>query len=151
MVQRITRLCNTGPDPLTNSLDGLGNILTLKAIKAQLLAHSLSPKQAYHPLLPIIAQLPMQPSMTEVAAEAALCKLTWRLPFIFASTEDGPCTLSRSEAMRVYKAEQDLCKSQFTECTSQFKSPEEALQALTDHVRTRFTKQDPTLFQNWSE
>ena len=29
--------------------------------------------------------------------------------------------------------------------------PEEALQAITDHVHTRFTKQDPTLFQNWTQ
>ena len=93
----------------------------------------------------------MQPRMTEVAAEAALRKLTWRLPFIFASTEDGPCTLSRSEAMQIYKGQKDLRKSQVTECTNQFKSPTEALQVMTNHVHTRFTKPDPTLFQNWSQ
>ena len=151
MVQRVTLLCNTGPSPLTKTLDSLGNIFTLNAIKAQLLAHCLSPKQAYQQLLAIIAQLPMQPRMTEVAAEAALRKLTWRLPFIFASAEDGPCTLSRSEAMRIYRDQNDLCKSQVTECTNQFKSPTEALQAITNHVHTRFTKQDPTLFQSWSQ
>ena len=153
MVQKITRLCNTAPNPLTKALGSLGNILSLRTAKAQLLAHYLhvSPEQAHQQLLAIITLLPMQPRITEVAADAALRKLTWRLPFIFDSAENGPCTLSRSEAMQIYTDQKDIRKSQVTEYTNQFKSPTEALQAITDHVRTRFIKQDPTLFRNWSQ
>ena len=140
VVQKITRLCNTAPNPLTKALDNWGNILTLKAVKTQLLAHYVSPKQAHQQLLAIITLLPMQPHITEVAAEAALHKLTWRLPFIFNSTKDGLCTLSYSEAMQIYTDQKDLCKSQVTKCTNQFESPKEALQAITDPVHTRFIK-----------
>ena len=93
----------------------------------------------------------MQPRMTEVAAEAALRKLTWRLPFIFNTDKDELCTLSVSEAMQIYDNQKGLCKSQVTKCTNQFKAPEEALQAITNHVHTRFAKRDPTLFQNWAQ
>ena len=151
VVQKITHLCNTAPNPLTKVLDNWSSILTLKTVKAQLLGHCLSPEQAHQQLLAIIASLPMQPRITEVAAEAALHKLTRRLPFIFNSDEDKPCTLSFSEAMQIYNDQKGLCKSQVTKCTNRFKSPEEALQAITNHIHTRFVKQDPTLFQNWSQ
>ena len=55
--------------------------------------------------------------------------------------------------MQIYDDQKGLCKSQVTECTTRFKSSEGALQAITDHwhVHIRFAKQDPTLFQNWSQ
>ena len=119
VVQKITRLCKTASNPLTKVLDNWSSILTLKKVKPQLLGHCLSPEQAHQQLIAIIASLPtMQPRITEVAAEAALHKLTWRLPFIFNSDEEQPCTLSFSEAMQIYNNKKDLCKSQVTECTN---------------------------------
>ena len=150
-VQNVTRLCNTAPNPLTKMLDNWSSILTLMAVKSQRLNHRSPPALAYQQLLAVIASLPTQPRMTEVVAEAALHKLTWRLPFIFNTDKDECCTLSVSEAMKIYNSQKGLCKSQVTKCTNRFKAPEDALQAITDHVHTRFAKQDPTLFQNWAQ
>jgi NTP pyrophosphatase (non-canonical NTP hydrolase) len=147
----VTRLCNTAPHPLTEALNNWSSILTLKTVKSQLLNHRLSPALAHQQLLTVIAALPTRPCMTEVAAEAALHKLTWRLPFIFDTKDDTPCTLSASEASQIYADRKNLCKSQVTKCTNRFTAPEEALQAITDHVHVRFTRQDPTLFQNWAQ
>ena len=82
------------------------------------------------------------------AAEAALRKFTWRLPFIF---EDGgeACTLSSDQARDIYSSRKALKTTHIYECIQQFTSRQAALQAMISHVHTRYARNDPMLVLDW--
>ena len=127
-----------------------GPMATLQQIEAQLRLSSLTPQDAYKELVIAVPDLLPTPNMVLIAAEAAIRKLTWRLPFIFDVPSRKACTLSTDQAADIYRSQKKIKKVHVDECTRQFTSQQEALQAMTDHVHTRFDRKDPTLFLDWA-
>ena len=126
-----------------------GPISVLQRIEAKLRSSSLMPQEAYKELITAVLDLLPTPNLVLVAAEAAIRKLTWRLPFIFDVPSRKACTLSTDQANDIYGSQKDIKKVHVDECTHQFKSQPEALQAMIDHVGIRFNRKDPTLFLDW--
>ena len=126
-----------------------GPISVLQRIEAQLRSSSLMPQDAYKELITAVSDLLPTPNLVLVAAEAAIRKLTWRLPFIFDVPSRKACTLSTDQANDIYGSQKDIKKVHVDECTHQFTSQPEALQAMIDHVGIRFNRKDPTLFLDW--
>ena len=89
VAHQMTNLCTTGLHPCTHLLERLMirkplcPVPRLQRIEGQLRASSLTPQEAYKELLPAGTALLPTPDMVVIAAEAAIRKLTWRLPFIF--------------------------------------------------------------------
>ena len=93
----------------------LGSVPRLQKVENQLRTGSLTPQEAYKELLVAVTDLLPTPDMVLIAAEAAIRKLTWRLPFIFDIPSRKACTLSSDQAMDIYRSQKEIRKTHVDE------------------------------------
>ena len=122
---------------------------SLQSLECQLRSDSLEPWEVYKPLLAAVTELTNYRTLL-ISAEAAILKLTWRLPFIFDMVSGVHCTLSPDEARDIYNSQKAQQRTHDHEYIQQFTSQQMAMQAILNHVHARYDSNDPTLVLDWT-
>ena len=83
----------------------------------------------------------------QLAAEAAIRKMTWRLPFVFNVTFVNRISVLKSKALalQIYYQQKQANSTHTTECVHLFTEEHEALAELRSHVQEHYNAGGPTL------
>ena len=117
------------------------------AIRIMLPQLEITIDEAFHHIADIIRNIDIPSVFVQLAAEAAIRKMTWRLPFVFDETFVNRKYVLKSKALalQIYYQQKRANSTHKTECVHLFTEEHEALAELRSHVQQRYNAGDPTL------
>ena len=119
----------------------------MKVLRTMLTQQDLALGEVLHHVADTIRNVNIPGISVELAAEAAIRKMTWRLPFVFDETFENRISIlnSKTLALEIYYQQKHTNAVHANECVNLFNDEREALTALCSHVQQRRTVADPTL------